>query len=336
MTRLFEKCPLGETLVQAVGAAHSLFRAGTSREELEDPVLLELAARHRVLFSLHQYLLKFVSREEQAPPHVIEQRLLTVARHQLRVQQALSSARDVLTTRRIPFLLYKGLALESRFYEGIPRPSGDIDLLVTKEELRGAFQALIEIGAEQIEVNSEDERKLTLHGVLIELQTSLVEPYIARMADPAVLMQSRQRLQLRSGLEVWTLDDIDHVIALLVHGFKHQWCRLLWILDIALALRTLGPHAREKLFVRAHRYRIERILRIGLFLTYALFPFEEEGTEVFLERWISEKYEKRLFRNDVGILFKMQNIGLHLLGIESARTRIRYLLARAGIRNDAL
>jgi hypothetical protein len=62
------------------------------------------------------------------------------------------------------------------------------------------------------------------------------------------------------------LDPVDELQALCIHGSKHRWDRLAWILDVAMLARVLDDAQWPELIAAARRHGTLRMLRLGLIL----------------------------------------------------------------------
>lgn len=318
-------------LIAIISAAHEIGSTGRSTQFEIDETLVETALRHRVTFSLHAAVVQKLFCCTERAQILLERHTLACARRHLHVRKVLLKVAEILSQSNIPFLLYKGLSLQHTWYGSVARVSGDIDLIVEEELHNAAAVVLMREGAV---VNHEeaDSRTtvtpLTFDGVLIELHGLLVESYIASLPGPRSLASRSHSILIDSDRPVLTLNEIDHVVALLVHGFKHQWCRLLWILDIALAVRALGRDGIHKILERSGQYGITKIARLGLGVSG--LTFGPIGDELMNEEIVenSMRYRNRLLDPGAGPRFKLENAQLHLLGIEGFRKRLRYVSAR--------
>jgi Uncharacterised nucleotidyltransferase len=182
----------------------------------------------------------------------------------IQMQVELRNITRALNAAEIDFLLFQGLALYQRCYGKILRPCADIDVLVHPWAYSQTRAFLKEIG---ITESRGVLRSST--GLEIDLRTSAVEPYIARCPDVSEMF-SRRRWD--PALDAYTLSDSDHLFVLLMHGFKQDWRKLVWILDVALLVREAAEAELSRLEILARRFNARKRVTIGLVLAHRYFP----------------------------------------------------------------
>ncbi|MUT68060.1 nucleotidyltransferase family protein [Paenibacillus sp. NEAU-GSW1] len=167
---------------------------------------------------------------------------------------------SALAEREIKALTLKGPVLASLLYGELSgRTSGDLDVLVPKDSVAAAEAALLAIGyrrnAAQDEVLGNKERK-THHlsfvndhkGIEVELHWRLNPDTIKEPAFEE-LWQRRQGCAL--GPDAYTLGNEDLLVYLVLHGVRHGWSCLRWLLDIDRMLgKQLDWDAILRLFAR--------------------------------------------------------------------------------------
>lgn len=143
----------------------------------------------------------------------------------------------------------KGPLLAQALYGGVGvRHAGDLDLLIAPDRLAEADQVLQGAGRrrsqpdfdlsprqrrEYLQLKHEFEFFNDATGVRIEVQWRLE-------GLPGLGFEDLKRREVSGdlgGQTVGTLPPVEHLIYLFVHGAKHGWCSLFWLLDVALALR---------------------------------------------------------------------------------------------------
>ena len=210
----------------------------------------ETVGRHRVGAYLHHRLTGDLRAALPVPVH---EHLAEAARRTARL--ALGRSAELVRIARwfrdagIPFLSVKGPLLAQTLYGGVGvRHAGDLDLLIAPERLADADQTLRGAGCrrsqpdgelsprqwrEYLRLKHEFEYFNDATGVRIEVQWRLE-------GLPALGFEDLKRRELPGelgGQTVGTLPSVEHLIYLFVHGAKHGWCSLFWLLDVALALR---------------------------------------------------------------------------------------------------
>lgn len=175
-------------------------------------------------------------------------------------------------------LPWKGPILAQRAYGDLSlRQFFDLDVLIRRPDLPAARGALGELGFQpekhmtdtQREAYVDHQGELELvratDGLWLELHTAIVPTYYGAGRSSDDLWQHVVRAQL-ARVEVWTLDPVDDIEALCVHGSKHRWDRLAWIVDVALMARLLEGEAWERLMTAARYHGTLRMVAIGLVL----------------------------------------------------------------------
>lgn len=196
---------------------------------------------------------------------------LATAAHQARLSAETAEIAARFRDSGIEWLLFKGQAIQLRYYAGKVRESGDLDIVVDPKRLGEAREVLRSMGF--VSLSDRDTTpgfplELCRRGLVVDLHDTLVETHIATLPCHADLWE--RRVELRK--DQWTLSDTDYLLALLVHGFKHHWSRLRWVLDVALCLRTVDAEVIDEALCRARSLAIERIALSGVALADSLFP----------------------------------------------------------------
>ncbi len=151
---------------------------------------------------------------------------------------------DILTARGLHPVVLKGRSLALELWpRPCHRPPGDLDLLLEREAIRGAVEALTASGYHEPPValrsDFSEAALLPPAGRLtpVDLHWHLFRS-VGSGIDPKHLLQRARPARLE-GRPVRVLDDADRLLFLLVHAAKHGLRRLKWLLDLyALALRT--------------------------------------------------------------------------------------------------
>ena len=200
---------------------------------------------------------------------------------------------SALEQREIPVILLKGAALAETLYLNLSlRPMGDLDLLVSKEQLDQAIIAVkalgyvperpqIRAGLEQLvayETNFDggecSPTHVELHWNLIGGRGSRYRPRIEwfwEQSEPIELL----------GLQALTLNATAHLLYLAAHvTLKHgrDEARLLWFHDLHLLISHSGELDWQELLARADEFDWASGLRAALRGTQGLFstPVPEE------------------------------------------------------------
>jgi hypothetical protein len=175
-------------------------------------------------------------------------------------------------------LPYKGLICAAMAYGNISlRQFGDLDIVVREAKIESARRILLAMGY----ATEEDELEFSGRHApgqyvfwrehsryLLELHTEKTMRYYPLPLDLEKLEQRARPVAL-GGREGLTFSPEDTLILLCVHGSKHFWNRLLWIVDIA----ELSEHTAldwRAAFDRAEEMQCARMVRLGLRLAVDL------------------------------------------------------------------
>jgi hypothetical protein len=137
------------------------------------------------------------------------------------------------------------------------------------------------------------------------------------------------------GAIVDTLSTQDLLLHLCVHGAKHAWTSLAWILDLA-ALISCNPGLDWPAIVaQANSQGGQRLLLLGLYLAHDLLGGAVPGNLIALggnDRMVvrvAAEVKRRMFGNIGERANVVQEWIVPTLAIESVRGRIRYVAGRA-------
>jgi hypothetical protein len=174
--------------------------------------------------------------------------------------------------RGIDVLPLKGPALAAALYgDAALRTCNDLDLLVRRDDYERAAALLLDLGFTAGTVNDYNGRFL-YDGTAVELHFEVVSPLTFRFDVNGIW--SRSRRDHFRGKPIRLMCDEDLVLFLCAHGLKHCFSRLIWILDLARALRGVGHRGAKELMQRAEEQDMELWLPIGCEVVRAMFPQE--------------------------------------------------------------
>lgn len=254
---------------------------------------------------------------------------------------------------------FKGVVLASDLYgDKTLRRAGDLDLLIFRRDLEKATELLIERGYERTAgVFPDDCGEIYEHafvrasdGMVVELRWRL------EMSHPNL---SRVRFNRDLGMEwVWphrggvvlagkqvpTLSPEHTLLMLCMHGSKHLWSRLTWVVDVAraLAVRSLDW---DKAHREAKRTGLRTALALGALLAHKMTavplprPVLESclrnGTASELAAFFNDNLLKSPGQRPTGILpynIRLMEVGDRLRLLVSERTFRPNALDRAFIK----
>lgn len=238
---------------------------------------VELADRHRVL----PMLVAFTRESESAaPPERIADELRThmhtVTRHNLAVADALERSCQVLDRADVRALAYKGPVIATRLHGGLNRRQYlDLDVLVDEPVFGRAATALEAAGFEAKkrlhglhEVVYADDR-----GTIVDLHASATPRYFPGSIAFDSLWGRRDTVDIGT-TRVPTLGLEDLLVVLSVHGTKHCWRRLAWIVDIARLLAA-EPLDWTRVAAQAQRVHGRRMVRLARAMAVDLLGIDE-------------------------------------------------------------
>jgi hypothetical protein len=165
------------------------------------------------------------------------------------------------------------------------RSVGDLDILVPESHFHIAHRALVRLGYRAgIRLSAQEEESFLNHecalpfrndasGHIVELHWRLCERNASVHLPVGALWQRVTPVAL-PGMTVSSLAPEDLVLYLCVHGAKHRWERLEWVACVAEIVRNNADLDWHAIFERADRYRVARLLRVGLHLASSVLGVE--------------------------------------------------------------
>ena len=244
--------------------------------------LVLAARRHGLCLLLHRSLC--VVNQERVPSAIIEQ-LTTLTtnyrRRNLVLVTELLRVVAILEDAGIGVIPYKGPALAQFLYRDFAlREFVDLDLLIKPRDAVQARRVLMAAGLPPGEAVSPLAEQLyryfhcefsfvLLREVKLEINWRLAPAYwrLPRLRDTVWKRLGRLRL---AGVDTARLDLVDLLIVLCIHGCKHKWDTLKWIVDVAELLRGQPQLDWASLQTRAHEMGAVVMLEIGVVLAHDL------------------------------------------------------------------
>jgi hypothetical protein len=171
--------------------------------------------------------------------------------------------------RAIDVLPLKGPALAAVLYgDATSRSYNDLDLLVRPGDYRRAEALLLDLGFVGQETD-DYHRRFVRDGIPVELHLEVASPRYFRFDSDGIWRRSRIEHFRGKATHAMCADDL--VLYLCLHGLKHGFSRLIWILDAARALRAPGL-IHDELVRGARREGLEPWLLIGCEVVRAMLP----------------------------------------------------------------
>ena len=270
------------------------------RELLTQPLdwdyLLATAFNHGLLPLLQKNLTGVTTgaATDLVPAHVLarlkresvasSQSMLHLIGKQLKVYRALKD-------HGIPVAIFKGAVLAQMAYGEVAlRQAGDIDVLVPRRHFADARSLLESLGYEMTPPLTEAQlaSHLAFHCeipfmrdewfTIVDLHWNLAPRSFVFALEADEVMSRLQSVSL-GGTAIETFCDEDMVLYLSMHGSKHLWHRLEWIVSLAELLRASPNLNWPMVLQRAEDAHATRMLGLGLRLV-------EEFSDVRMERQI--------------------------------------------------
>jgi hypothetical protein len=180
---------------------------------------------------------------------------------------------EALARAGIPALALKGPALAARIYGDLAaRQFCDLDILIARRHLSAAGKLLASLDYRSCRpVNSLPERSYEAGFVhadgrsVLELQWAIAPAHFGLSFDFDEAWSRRSWVSLPGG-GVPVLAAADEMLQLCIHGAKHGWFQLKWILDLARAVATFADLDWRGLGAFAATLGASRMLNLGLLL----------------------------------------------------------------------
>jgi hypothetical protein len=219
----------------------------------------------------------------------------------------------------IDVIAFKGPTLSQILYgDVVTRHYSDLDLLVDKNSLYHAATLLLKSGFEStfpikflknrtyLSVGKDiafDNHQLCLH---VELHWKLFEKkFIIKKSN---FFNTYQKVSIYKQ-SMQTLDNEPLLLYLCIHGSKHFWERLEWIVDLDRLIRTTPNLNWEKILQEAVVMKSQKLFLFGLHVAYLFFktPLPQNIYEVMCDDVSSFELAKRVKQ-----FFKDDKINLHV------------------------
>ncbi|MFL6299148.1 MAG: nucleotidyltransferase family protein [Terriglobales bacterium] len=221
----------------------------------------------------------------------LEQNNARTVRQNLLLTSELLRAVSSLSEAGVEAVPLKGPALATRIYGDIGlRPFSDIDLLIRPEQIAAAEAVALKLGYEpEISIPAahrdrwlKQQCELTFRraGVSrLEFHWDISHPHFA-LGTGVDDFWSRSRTVQIGDSKLSDLSEQDLLFTLIVHGTRHGWSRLMWLVDLAELLGSL-PHINWKLSAaNAEERGAARMIATALVLVRKVFDVSIEDGEM--------------------------------------------------------
>jgi hypothetical protein len=246
------------------------------REPLDWNLLLKLAQRHCCLALLHRHLNALGSATVPADAmHAMLQQCQRQAIFNLKLTADLIRLLRAFGRAGIEAIPYKGPVLTQLAYGDLAlRKFDDLDILVRQRDLPGARKILKELGFNPLhEKLSSFFVENSFHYVFldprgefnVELHWAVAPSYLPLEFKGDRLWQNLRPIPF-GGLSVLGHSLEDLLLVLCIHGSKHHWLRLSWIVDVAELMRRNPDLDWDGLLSEADRLHCRRMVVLGVYL----------------------------------------------------------------------
>jgi len=182
----------------------------------------------------------------------------------------------------IEVIPYKGPVMAEQLWGSFAlRECSDLDFLVRREDVERAGLILADLGYNAVSPiakslrpallrnASEEQFRHSSTNILLELQWAPAPRTMAVSYDERQLWRNSTKA-IVAGRTVTAPSPEELLGLLVIHGWKHNWAKLIWIADVA-ALIHLNNIDWEQVFHSASRNGWRRILLLGIAMTRKIY-----------------------------------------------------------------
>ncbi|MEP9406907.1 nucleotidyltransferase family protein [Peribacillus frigoritolerans] len=211
-------------------------------------LFLELARYHRVYPLIYTKIVKID--KKLVPENILKSLYIEYKKNTFKMLQLTSEIEQIsrlFNANKIRLLFIKGPVIAADIYGEISlRTSKDLDILILRDDLRIVEELLINFGYQKTETASTlngwkwmEHHVSFFHpekGIEVEIHWRLHPP---PMKEPSFNeLWERKRVSLLTTYPVYYFGKEDLFSFLIVHGARHNWFRLRWLVDIDRMIRS--------------------------------------------------------------------------------------------------
>lgn len=227
----------------------------------------KLAEENGVLLPVHRQLMKTGAEVPGSFLRAVSAQRATAERMAVDLELLLKAFQE----RGIEVIPLKGPALALALYgDAAMRQANDLDLLVRRRDFPNAEALLLGLGFATLGAAGDHDRRFVRGELLVELHFELASPRFFPFEAKGIW--SRSHLSDFRGIPVRAMSANDLALYLCAHGLKHGFSRLVWILDLARALRGWSHGEYRDLVRQAQGEGLLTWLLIGCEVVRAMFP----------------------------------------------------------------
>jgi hypothetical protein len=267
--------------------------------------LIDLAVKEGLGGFLYKSLLKAGLLETINPQH--KQQLYNIyyltVRQNVKLLHALSTVLDEPNKENIDITLLQGIALLHGAYQDIGlRPMKDMDLWVLPPSCQKLVDVLAKQGFKRDRLYPQTYRRgeivLDIHTHLLWADRIKARDYLLSKSQDEIF-RSTSCINTDSG-RVRCLGPPDHFLYLGLHALKHNFERLIWLVDIKSLVAKWKPSDWETLLKRSEKLGHGKTLRYILYLMTNLFDIRPPAeVHSFLTEWKPGYLEKRILHRRI-------------------------------------
>ncbi|MBW1988183.1 MAG: nucleotidyltransferase family protein [Deltaproteobacteria bacterium] len=237
--------------------------------KVDDDALAALAGEE----GLSGFLWERLSRAGRTPPEGLKRRYLAAAAKNTLAREALANLDRALEGTGLSVMVHKGASLAFSVYpDPGQRPMEDVDLLV-REEQRPALAEVLEglgYGAQPRAPHLffGPAARVDLHTHLLAVERV---PARARLVPAGMAPVWEAAAPLEGFINLLTPCPEDGLLFLSLHGLKHSFSRLVWLLDLDLLLEQGGKALCRSAARRAWEMGQPRPLALSGWLVQEVF-----------------------------------------------------------------
>jgi len=218
--------------------------------------LIDLAVKEGLGGFLYKSLLKAGLLDTINPQH--KQKLYNIyyltVRQNLKLNHALNTILEPLNQKGIQVVLMQGMALLQQVYQDVGlRPMKDMDLWVLPKGYLGLIDSLLSLGFERDSLYPNTFRKgetvLDIHTHILGADRIKARDYLLKKGQEEIF--NKTITVIVDGRETLSLGPQDQFLYLGLHALKHNFDRLIWLVDIKHLVAGWSDSDWEALLNRA-------------------------------------------------------------------------------------
>ena len=278
---------------------------GAMSNSIDVDRLIDLAVKEGLGGFLYKSLMKAGLLESVTPQH--KQRLYNIyyltVRHNLKSFHALNTILEPLNQQGVQVVLMQGIALLLQVYQDVGlRPMKDIDLWVLPHNFQLLVNTLASQGFEQDRLYPGTFRK---GEAVLDIHTHLL--WADRIKSRAHLLNNDQEDIFYNAVTVdfdggraMCLGPQDQFLYLGLHALKHNFDRLIWLVDIKSLAADWKPSDWDALLTRAENIGHQKTLLYILYLLQKIFSTEmPPEIHSFQKNWQPGYFEKKMLQRRI-------------------------------------